>query len=278
MKRRVVVPVNGTHKSEQAVAVAVAFARRLHASIALVSVITWPYTEHPAHPGYHEGLAAPYPDLEVESVVVRTRTEASNAILAVSKPGDIICLGADHSTTTGEIVLRSVFLDLVRAFHGPVIAVGPQAVLPVDATEVLVCFDGTEHAEQGMELVSQVIEPAGYIPFLVQVTNAPQGEVPETSYLRKLALDHPALGIKGWDVLHGHPLAAISGYAKGPEIAAIAFATDAGDPLSRLISPSLANELIDVATRPLILIGPKLDMSVTQHLIQPGQAGSNDPS
>ena len=275
MKRRIIVPVNETTRSERAVPVAASFARRLNASLTLVSVITWPYTDHPGHAGYHEGLVTSYPDLEVESVVVRTLTDTAGAIESLCRPGDIICLGTDHTSASAEVLLRSVFLDLVRKFHGPVIAVGPKAVLPETATQVLICLDGNPHAEQGLSLIPQIIEPAGYKPFLVQVTATNTvSDVPETGYLHELAHEKPSMHITGWDVLHGHPKQAIANYANAPEVAAIAFTTDALDPVARAISPSLANELIAVATRPLILLGSIVDLSITRHLIQSGSPQS----
>ena len=137
MKRRIIVPVNETTRSERAIPIAVAFARRLKASLTLVSVVTWPYTDHPGHPGYHEGLVKTYPDIEVESVVMRTLTDTAGAIESLCRPGDVICIGTDHTSATAEVLLRSVFLDLVRKFHGPVIAVGPKAVMPDTATRCL---------------------------------------------------------------------------------------------------------------------------------------------
>ena len=272
MKRRIIVPVNETTRSERAIPIAVAFARRLKASLTLVSVVTWPYTDHPGHPGYHEGLVKTYPDIEVESVVMRTLTDTAGAIESLCRPGDVICIGTDHTSATAEVLLRSVFLDLVRKFHGPVIAVGPKAVMPDTATQVLICLDGNAHSEQGLALIPQLIEPAGFTPFLVQVTDsAGVADVPETGYLHELAREKPSMHIMGWDVLHGHPKQAIATYANAPEVAAIAFTTDALDPVARAISPSLANELVAVATRPLILLGSSADISITRHLIQTGQ-------
>ena len=278
MKRRIIVPVNETTRSERAIPVAAAFARRLNASLTLVSVVTWPYAEHPGHSGYHEGLVKAYPDIEAESVVVRTLTDTAGAIESLCRPGDVICLGTDHTSSTAEVLLRSVFLDLVRTFHGPVIVVGPKAVMPDSATQVLICLDGNTHAEQGLALIPQIIEPAGFKPFLVQVTDSSgTADVHETNYLHELAHSKPSMHIMGWDVLHGHPKQAIASYANDPSIAAIAFTTDALDPVARLISPSLANELVAVANRPLILLGSSTDVSIARHLIQPGASHAFQP-
>jgi nucleotide-binding universal stress UspA family protein len=273
MNRRIIVPLNETSRSERAVPVAVEFARRLKASLVLVSVVDWPNIQHPGHPGYHESIMAKYPDLSAESVVIKTRADKSSAIRSLAGPADIICIGTDHTSAVAEMLLRSIFLDIVRSFHGPVIAVGPHAEMPPDASRVLLCVDGHEHAEQGLDLIPQIVKPAGFDPFLVQVLTEKHPvvtgvhEAPETSYLRSLAQRDAAFGINGWDVLHGDPVKAIADYANSPEIAAIAFMTDALDAIGRLVSPSLANELIAHANRPLILLGATTPVTMSRHFI-----------
>ena len=277
MTRRIVVPLNETARSERALPVAVAFARRLKVPLALVSVVTWPNVEHPGHPGYHETMMRDYPDVEAESVVVKTRNDIASAIRSVCGPDDIVCIGTDHTSAVAELFLHSIFFDIVRGFHGPVIAVGPHAVLPEAASRVLVCLDGHEHAEQGLDLVPLVVAPAGLEPVLVQVisgkdTAALRGsDSTESGYLHRLAHSVPSMNIEGWDVLHGKPVDSISDYADDPSVAAIAFTTDALDPVGRLISPSLANELVAKATRPLILLGSTSPMTVTRHEIPAAQ-------
>lgn len=273
MNRRIIVPLNETTRSERAMPVAAAFARRLNASLILVSVVDWPNIQHPGHPGYHESIMANYRDLDAESVVVKTRADKSSAIRSLAGPADLICIGTDHTSVAAELLLRSIFLDLVRTFHGPVVAVGPHAVMPPDATRVLMAVDGHEHAEQGLDLIPQVIRPAGFEPFLVQVLPEKRDvifdvhDAPETGYLRGLAHHDPSMAIQGWDVLHGHPAKAIADYADSPEVAAIGFMTDALDAVGRLISPSLANELIAHAKRPLILLGSTTPITSSRHLI-----------
>ena len=137
MTRRIVVPVNESAQSERALPVAAALARRLGASIALVSAVGWPNWDYPGHAGYHESLMAPYPDLDAESIVVKSKSDAATAIRAVCGADDIICLGAGHTSAMSELLLRSVFFDLVRDFHGPVVAVGPHATMPDGAGRML---------------------------------------------------------------------------------------------------------------------------------------------
>jgi nucleotide-binding universal stress UspA family protein len=272
---RIVVPVDQTPRSERALPIAAAFARRMQTSLVLVSVVEWPFVDHPAHPGYHEALMSKFPDLEGESVVVRSADDIAEAIASVCGPTDIICIGADHTSAIGEIVATSVFFDIVRKSRRPVIAVGPHAELPENATEITLCLDGFPHAEQGLALIRSVAEPAGLQPFLLQVIDLKHGErimppdASETSYFHGLA-DRDALahGV-GWDVLHGDPTKTITSYSSSPSVAAIGFATDALDPLARFFTPSLANELLKSSHRPVVLVAVQHEPSVRRHQILP---------
>jgi nucleotide-binding universal stress UspA family protein len=272
---RIVVPVDQTARSERALPIAAAFARRIQTSLVLVSVVEWPFVDHPAHPGYHERLMSEFPDLEGESVVVRSADDTAEAIASVCGPTDIICIGADHTSALGEVVATSVFFDIVRKSGRPVIAVGPHAELPEHATEITLCLDGFPHAEQGLALIGSVAEPVGLQPFMLQVIDLKHGErvVPpdasETAYLHELAAREGFAHGVGWDVLHGDPTKTITGYSTSPSVAAIGFATDALDPLARFFTPSLANELLKSSHRPLVLVAVRHEPSVRRHRILP---------
>lgn len=269
MRPRIVVPVEETPRSERALPVAAALARRLETSLVLVSVVEWPLTEHPGHPGYHEQLMERYPDLAAESVVIKKAAHTARAIMSICQPNDIVCIGVDHTSALGEMLETSVFFDILRNSHRAVVAVGPHAEVPEFATDLVLCLDGFEHAEQGLDLIAKVAQPAGLQPFLVQVLDpdlAPR-DVTETSYLHGVtAPDGPASGAN-WDVLHGDPAKTIAAFCSSPVVAAIGFATDALDPLARMFTPSLANELIKTATRPLILIAVERKPTISQHSI-----------
>lgn len=270
MHPKIVVPVEETPRSERAMPIAAMLARRLGTSLVLVSVVEWPLHDHPGHAGYHESLMRPYPDLEAESVVIKHADDTATAIVSACGPDDIICMGADHKSALTELIETSVFFDIVRNSHRAVVAVGPHAEIPEFATDLVLCVDGLEHAEQGLVLIPKVAQPAGLRPVLVQVLkkNLPATpDVTESAYLHRLtAHDGPASGVD-WDVLHGDPVKSISSYCSSPKVAAIGFATDALDPLARMFTPSLANELIKSATRPLVLVATERKVTIQRHKI-----------
>lgn len=275
MTCRIVVPVNETEQSDHAVPIAVALARRMHLRVALVSAVEWPNLDHPGHAGYHESLMQPFPDVAADTIVVRSKVDTASAIRSVCVPGDILCIGAGHVSAIGEMLLSSVFFDLLRTFHGPVVAVGRGAVLPEGADRLLICVDGRARSEEGLALVATVGDPCGFQPFLVQTVDELHDaerlpmDTSESGYVRALAATVTSRYEVGWDVLHGDPSEAIASYANSPEVAMVGLATDALDALGRLISPSLANELRQTCPRPLLLMKPERAVIVEAHPIVP---------
>ena len=55
-------------------------------------------------------------------------------------------------------------------------------------------------------------------------------------------------------MLHGDALTALGVASNQPEVAFVGLATDAVDPITRMLSPSMANELLRVSGRPLVLL------------------------
>lgn len=267
MTRRIVVPLNGTDRSERALPVAVHLARVTDAPLLLISVAYEPASEHPAPVGYHEHLMERYRDVDATSIVVTSGGSTASAIVAMCRPEDIVCMGVDYTGSVSEIFLGSVFFELVRTFHGPVVAVGPHATIPADADRLLLCVDGLPRALRALDLVDAFGDPLRLTPFLVQAVEADPEPTPgwrrpdvvETAYLQGVTaqmrdIDGNLRTDVGWDVLHGDPAEAIAAAANQPEVAFIGLATDAVDPITRFISPSTANDLLRVSKRPLVLL------------------------
>ena len=176
-------------------------------------------------------------------------------------------MGVDHTGPLSELLVGSVFFELVRTYHGPVVAVGPNAVVPAQADRLLICLDGFPHATRGLDLIASFAKPAHLTPFLVQAMSAtvdpstgpPAHDTLESGYLQRVTADlRDSAGGHDtdieWDVLHGDALTAIGVASNQPEVAFVGLATDAVDPITRMLSPSMANELLRVSGRPLVLL------------------------
>ncbi len=267
MTRRIVVPLNETTRAERALPIAVHLARTMEVPLVLLSVAYWPTSDHPGTPGYHEGLMLAYRDVDAESVVVTSGGSTASAIASMCRPEDIVCMGVDHANTASELFIGSVFFELVRNFHGPIVAVGPNATIPPGADRLLICLDGLRHSIRGLDLIEAFADPVHLTPFLVQAIE-PSGpgdaaiarhDVIDSAYLQGIASeirDHAGNHRTdiSWDVLHGDASHAIGAESHNPEVAFVGLATDAVDPVTRMISPSLANELLRTSHRPLVLL------------------------
>ncbi len=272
MHRRIVVPLKDSARSERALPIAAAFARRMGASLALVTVVEGPIRNHASVDTYHEWLMVPHRDVEAESIAVSG--PVSTGILSVCEPGDVMCIGVDRTSLVGELLLTSVFFDLVRKFHGPIIAVGPHASMPATANKLLIGLDGHEAAERELDHVIRIAASARLDPFLVQAVPARANhrfdpdDVPDSAYLNRLAHRIPQLHHVGWDVLHGPAAHALALAADAEDVAAIAVATDAADAVSHVFTPSLTNDLIGVSPRPVVVVNATLPVCVTRRAIR----------
>lgn len=275
MTRHIVVPLNHTARAERALPIAARLARALDAPLLLVSVRVWPMGDQAGEAERHAELLGDYPDLDGESVVVRSGGSTAMAIAAQCGPEDVICMGADHVRSVSEVLIGSVFIELVRAFRGPVVAVGPHATVPGGADRLLLCMDALEHSRHALQLVPSFADPLGLRPFLIEAIEPSQDraalrghpilaagegtDVVDTSELRAIAatlLDRNGTARTdiGWDVVHGEASRAIGALSQEGDVAFIGLATDAVDPITRILSPSLANDLLRTSYRPLVLV------------------------
>ena len=277
-RRRVVVPVNATTRSERALPIGARLARVMNVPLALLSVSSGDADRA----AYHDDLLRSYRDVDAESIIVAAGGSVAGAFASMCSPHDIVCLGVDHTGAVSELLVGSVFFELVRLFHGPIVAVGPHATVPDGASRVLICLDGTAHAERGLDLIESFADPAHLQPFLIQAIGSSRRErehaadpdVAETSYLHGVAAailgrDHARRVDVGWDVLHGDAVHAIAATSNEADVAFVGIATDALNPLTRMVSPSLANELLRLSARPLVLLSATT--RIVRHEVFPRQ-------
>ncbi|MDY7101909.1 MAG: universal stress protein [Actinomycetota bacterium] len=181
---------------------------------------------------------------------------ANNASVAM------LCLSTRASSAVGELVLGSVAEEVIRHAPVPVLLFGPH--VPAEAGEisrVVVCVDGSEHAERAVEaaiglaprlhaelFITQVLEPS---------TTGPS-DVAETAYLSRLAARAPSLDI-AWDTLHSrHPGRAIVEFADRVPGTLIVMGTHGRRGLRRLVMGSVALEVVRHAHSPVVVLPPTM--------------------
>ncbi len=240
MHSRIIVPVNDTDRSERALSFAAHFARGMGASLALVTVIGDGDRRQTAVETYHEWLMRPYRDIEAESIVLSG--DIAPAILSACQPGDILFVGADKKSLVHEMLFASVVFDLVRTFSGPVVAIGPNATVPEEARNLLICRDGDERVDQALGLLKHIAVAAALQPKFISSESSGQT---------------------------GHSVRkAIRLRSEQDDVAAICLAIHTIEPVQHIFSPSFANELIGEAKRPLVIINASSPICVARRPIR----------
>jgi hypothetical protein len=258
---RIVALVNGHHRSERSVRVGVQLAKRLNRNLTLLTANAAPFTR--ALLERHQALIYEHPGIQAESILAESAGDESTVLLRCLRRTDIVVVAADHVSIAGELFEGSVFMNLLRSYPGIIVAVGPKAVLPDHASSLMVCVD--DQSDEQMRLLTEFGDPALLTPELVNVIAHPSAareavgsDIVDSGSLHQLATHwnklRPHAPTATWEVLYGDEVSALESYAENDRIAAIGLVSMAFGPLGRIVSPSLANNLLHRSPRPLVLL------------------------
>lgn len=258
----IVVPLDFSPESEQAIAHAVEFARRGHVPVELLSIAT---------ERRHADVAARLRDLAAEPgvsswTVVETDDDADDVLFdeALSNPSALWFVGSHVRTALGELLLGSVSQDLVRDVQRPMVMVGPNAAVPRVGDVIVATVDGSPESEKVVPVALEMARRFNLKLRLLQVAEAGGGggDVNETAYLARIAGRLPAPGCRDYDVLHGRDAAAeLAAYLDvHPEVCLLAMTTH-GVPAgaARMIAGSTAFETTRRVEVPVLLYHPALE-------------------
>jgi hypothetical protein len=258
---RIVALVNAHHRSERSVAIGVQLAARLHRGLTILTANSAPFSHSALD--RHRSLIAEHRGVTAESILAESSNNESTVVLRCLRHNDIVVVAADHVSVAGELFEGSVFMNVLRSFPGVVVAVGPKAVIPDTASVMLVCVD--DQSDEQLRLLTEFADPASLIPELVNVIavqsagrDAIGNDVVDSGGLHQLAKSwnerRPNALPATWEVLYGDAVEAIESHADNDRVAAIGLVSMGFGPLGRIISPSLANNLLHRSTRPLVLL------------------------
>jgi hypothetical protein len=261
--------VNASLRSERSVDVAVHFAARMSRPLTLLTANAAPFTFE--YLDRHKALISQHPGVEAESVLAESSSAESTALMRCLRDDDIVVVAADHVSIAGELFEGSVFMNLLRTFPGVIVAVGPKAVVPSASSVMLVCVD--DATDVPVRLLTDFADVASLTPELVEVVAAQHrkkrpvrddlgadlgNDVVDSGELHQLAARwneaRPNARRATWDVLYGDAVTAIEAHADDDRVAAIGLVSMGFGPLARILSPSLANNLLHRSPRPLVLL------------------------
>jgi nucleotide-binding universal stress UspA family protein len=141
MIKTVVVPLDGSRRSQTALQPAAWLARRSGADIRLLTTSFSADTS--AEESFLERCAQQLPDDAVRTEVVH-RTFPYHGIIeaAEAEPDAILCMSTRGRTGLGLLLLGSVADEVIRQTTAPVVLIGPDCrPIDADATDLVVCID-----------------------------------------------------------------------------------------------------------------------------------------
>jgi nucleotide-binding universal stress UspA family protein len=260
----VLVPLDGSWRSEAALVPAVPIARRTGARLVLLST-QWSASDLGTTRNYLEGRRAGLFDLGfdgecgIEAVVER---DAATAIVAAAAaPGTLVCMATHGHGGVIRGVLGSVAEAVVRGAVAPVVLVGPSldpqwrlAAMP-DALEIVVALDGSPTAR---EAIPAAVSLARAIDGGVRVVHVPHPDGLPVEDLGEVLATFAAAGIDasvefvdGFD-----PAGALAEVAAQGRVAFLVAATHGRTGLARVTLGSVVQRLVRRAPCPVVVVRP----------------------
>jgi nucleotide-binding universal stress UspA family protein len=286
----IVVALDGTQRSEQAVSYGVILARALNGTLDLIHVLEEPIffdlmpslimpdrgkAEH-----YLRGVAAGLPeDVPVNTYVVRGNPVDELLRLTANAPNTLLVLATRGHGTTKRVVLGSVADKVVRGATVPVLLVRAADAQPATFRSIVVPLDGSPLAEQALPIAAELARASGAAVRLVRVADvyvvAPYAGLALSakdimsrfaSELRQDArdyLDRVASTVRAdglhvvWEVRDGQPAQEIVRMAEGTGSDLIVIASHGRGGIRRWAFGSVADEVLHLTTTPVLLIPAK---------------------
>jgi nucleotide-binding universal stress UspA family protein len=260
----VLVPLDGSWRSEAALVPAVPLALRTGARLVLLSA-QWSASDLGTTRTYLEGRRAALFDLGfdgqcgIEAVLER---DAAAAIgVAASEPGTLVCMATHGHGGVIRGVLGSVAEAVVRAGNSPVLFVGPsldpQWRLPEPPTtpEIVLALDGSPTSR---EAIPAAISLARAIAATVRVVHVPHpGDAPGAD-LPQVVTTFAGEGVDAtFDLIDGFdPAAAIAAVAAEHRAAFVVAATHGRTGLARVTLGSVVQRMVRRASCPVFVVRP----------------------
>jgi nucleotide-binding universal stress UspA family protein len=266
MFQNLVVPVDLSKTSIDAVAVAARMAARVGGRVDAITVIEHLSDLPMARADLAEGIdrLGPQP-VEVRQLIHTSRSVIGAITRHVEREEGSMIVMSSHGHGRSAAVLGSTVDELLRATFGPLIVVGPHAAEfsgDLGGTYV-VPLDGSPRADGVIPIVGAWATEFGGTPWLVEVIDEafiPTGaEIVESSYVSARAGDlQRRIGREvSFEVLHGrHPGHPIVDFARSQSASLIFMATHGRTGLERLTAGSVAADVVRHAEVPVVLFRP----------------------
>ena len=260
----VLVPLDGSWRSEVALVPAVPLALRTGARLVLLST-QWSASDLGTTRTYLEGRRAALFDLGfdgqcgIDAVLERDAATAIGA--AAAAPGTLVCMATHGHGGVIRGVLGSVAEAVVRAGDAPVLFVGPsldpQWRLPEPPTtpEIILALDGSPTAR---EAIPAAISLARAIAATVRIVHVLQPEDVAVADLPQVVATLAGEGVDAtFDLVDGFdPAAAIAEVATERHAAFVVAATHGRTGLARVTLGSVVQRMVRRVSCPVLVVRP----------------------
>jgi nucleotide-binding universal stress UspA family protein len=222
-------------------------------------------------------------DVRVEKMVIYGKPVSEIVKLGKEQTGHqgampLIVMASHGRSGLGRVLLGSVALSVAEQSVCPMLVVRaiktrPPSIDEIDLNRVLIALDGSGFSEAVIEPVHQIFGREGSRLHFLRVVEEDrhpftgrseardgdgrsQRDVAE-QYLSNLTDRFKTRGFSvDWDVMEGQPAERINAMARDIDASVIALATHGHSGLKRLAIGSVAEEVLNKADRPLLLVRP----------------------
>jgi nucleotide-binding universal stress UspA family protein len=262
---RVVVPVDGSPRSETAVPIGVALASRLKAGLDLL--VVRPSQDEELARAYLEKVSVPPGAVEVRRRVEDNRVPADAILAHASKPDVLVCMATHGHTGVGEAVCGSTAEAVLRDATRPIVLVGPHARPELAWREpptILVCV-GSSPDESGIPALADFATSLDATVRLVTVVIVGDGlerdpvvDPDRVAALERLVGAFERRGVPAsYEILPGHDLwPPINAAADAVPAALVAVASESRAGLARILLGSDAMTVVRHSRQPVVALHP----------------------
>ncbi len=262
MVQSLIVPVDGSLTSWRAVDVAIALAKRCDATVRIVEVVFDPADRASTLDRLNEELGQR--DLGGVDVTVGVEVTAESVPAQIESlidldPGATIVM-ASHGRGRSAALVGSVAEDVLTRTFGPIMIVGPNAVISDFSGAVVVSVDGSEESEAALPLAAAWAIELRAETWIVHVSSPglmPTDDVYDTAYTARLAreLGKRSGHVMQYDELHDrHPAVAVPEYADQLGASLIVASSHGRSGWSRFTMGRVTSGFVRHATCPVLVI------------------------
>lgn len=262
MFQHLIVPVDGSVVSWQAVMIAAQIADGIDASVEIVQVIPESASSKSAITDLEISLARLGPLPRTPEITVRHHASVAHALgeHLTSRPNSIIAMSTrGQGRVTG--IFGSCANDILTHLEGPIMTFGPR-IAPDTARlsgNYIVPIDGSRFAEHMAPIAAQWANAFGGVPWLVEVVPPGDDDAPESEHLIRTVkrLSEPdGPDIHSECLQSGDPGRAIWNCAKSLDASLVFMSTHGRTGLARIMVGSVASAVIREASIPVVLYRP----------------------